>query len=685
MEATRLRVAFEDRHILSESQKSEGLKRSWLLLKPQHDTISDLSSYLAHIFDLHRSCPHGIKLSMDGFVLPPFESTCMLKDKDVIRVKRKGVLHEVVEAGDGANLIEEEKIAEKQPVATCVPLLANEEFEKETGGYHSEPEEDEGNQETSGYQHEPEEDEEKQSEDPLLVDNSSSGNGVSNKRKASKELQSSKKKQKRTMVPEDIENDSQMEQNDIHNNDVLYVGKNIEEEKVLDVRSNLKRERRNAEKNNDTVEPSSSSKRCGKLQESGSACNHVPHTPDGTRKVPSRSARRKKAKRQWLRELKAEAKELQKEQSPEKNMPNDHAEHQEQNQSGKAGDGIAGDDEIVPIVIRPGHIRFEPLGKGQAVQQSLGSVSQQMNLSIGEKSHQDPNEEQKLKEKSQWNAITGKRKGQNWGRENFPSSRRNDYKDSNGHHSELMTSEKSQSQWNAITGKRKGQNGIRENFASSRRNDYNDSNGQPSELMTSEKLKPSNDPIDFDRLPPLNSLPNEGDVIAYRLVELSSTWSPRLSSFRIGKTMQCDTKSKSKKVLLVPVPEHPIIFDKQPDEDALAQPNNSIYGEDGSLEISFLSLIDVRVVKHGNPVPAKAVTGWDSVASIGNKVTKWNVTPSYTDKQTHAPTSENEANVWDRLIQAQSAKKVQLIHVNSGKNQNSGTRLCSNGALRIGT
>ena len=57
-----------------------------------------------------------------------------------------------------------------------------------------------------------------------------------------------RKKQKRTMVPEDIVNDSQMEQNDIHNNDVLYVGKNIEEEKVLDVRSNLKRERRNAEK-----------------------------------------------------------------------------------------------------------------------------------------------------------------------------------------------------------------------------------------------------------------------------------------------------------------------------------------------------------------------------------------------------------------------------------------------------
>ena len=100
-------------------------------------------------------------------------------------------MHEV-EAGDGANLIEEEKIGEKQPVAPCVPLLANEEFEKETGGYQSEAEENEDNQETSGYQHEPEEDEDKQSADPLLVDNSSGGNGVSKKRKASKELHSSK-------------------------------------------------------------------------------------------------------------------------------------------------------------------------------------------------------------------------------------------------------------------------------------------------------------------------------------------------------------------------------------------------------------------------------------------------------------------------------------------------------------
>lgn len=81
-------------------------------------------------------------------------------------------MSEIVEVSDGVNLTEEDKIEEKQHVLTDVPLLANEEFEKETGGYQSEPEEDEDNQ----------------SEDELHVENSP----VSKKRKASKKLQSPK-------------------------------------------------------------------------------------------------------------------------------------------------------------------------------------------------------------------------------------------------------------------------------------------------------------------------------------------------------------------------------------------------------------------------------------------------------------------------------------------------------------
>lgn len=105
-------------------------------------------------------------------------------------VKRKGeLLSEIVEVSDGINLTEEDEIEEKQPVLTNVPLLANEEFEKETGGYQSEPEEDEDNQ----------------SEDELHVEISP----VSKKRKASKKLQSSKYVLKPVFAPYSC---------DVHNN-----------------------------------------------------------------------------------------------------------------------------------------------------------------------------------------------------------------------------------------------------------------------------------------------------------------------------------------------------------------------------------------------------------------------------------------------------------------------------------
>ena len=35
----------------------------------------------------------------------------------------------------------------------------------------------------------------------------------------------------------------------------------------------------------------------------------------------------------------------------------------------------------------------------------------------------------------------------------------------------------------------------------------------------------------------MSSVPQEGDIIAYRLVELSTSWCPELSSFRVGTTV----------------------------------------------------------------------------------------------------------------------------------------------------
>ncbi|CAL5398605.1 unnamed protein product [Camellia sinensis] len=701
MEAVRFRVVFEDGHILSKSQRSEGLNRSWLLLKPPLDTISDLCSYLAHVFNLYDSCPNGIILSMDGFVLPPFESTCIIKDRDVIRVKMKGgMLYEIVEVGDGANIIEEGEIVEKQPALTSVPLLANEEFENETGGYQSEPEEDEDNQ----------------SEDTLHVENSSDRKVVSKKRKASKKLQSSKyvlqpifnpvlvmciitalvvdhiteqrkhenphlsghferiskKKQKRSADSQDTENDFHIEQERCE----FHPGKSIDKKKKVSlkrwkgrglwcplqsrigakqslvnmlVKCKTKKTStpRSAERNNGSVEPLPSTKRSDQLQENGTICiDDVHQMPDEIGKVPSRSARRKKAKRQWLQELaKTEKKELvipnmqlhqvqspEKDvhkdfmehqqqnqipniqphqlQSPEKDVHNDSMEHQQQNQNSEA------DNEIVPIVIRPGHIRFEPLGKDQAAQQNQVSV-----------------------ETFQWNGIISKKKGQKWGKEKF----------------------------------------------SSRRNDYKDSNEERSEVMTIERVDPPNNPLDFDKLAPLARLPKkcpshpEGDVIAYRLLELSSTWTPELSSFRVGKTSRYDPESD--RVLLTPVPEYPIIFDK-PDEDDCAQPpDDSLYGEDGSLEIEFSSLVDTRIVKHGNSDPAKAVTDCVNDDPVSNEVGVSTVEPSNNNTQTLAPTPEKDMNVWDEFSEALNAKKEQLIREN-GCSESSGKSSWSFRAMR---
>nr|XP_018673643.1 PREDICTED: coilin-like isoform X3 [Musa acuminata subsp. malaccensis] len=89
-EPMRVRVEFEDhRRLLTKSQRKDGLHRCWILLGPHLPTVADLAAHLARSFALHRSCPRGICLYMDEFVLPPFESTSIFRDKDIIRVRKK--------------------------------------------------------------------------------------------------------------------------------------------------------------------------------------------------------------------------------------------------------------------------------------------------------------------------------------------------------------------------------------------------------------------------------------------------------------------------------------------------------------------------------------------------------------------------------------------------------------------
>ena len=64
METVRVRLEFKRRGVLAESQLTEGLRRTWLLLKPEIECISDLAAYLLHTFNLQESCPNGLVLSV---------------------------------------------------------------------------------------------------------------------------------------------------------------------------------------------------------------------------------------------------------------------------------------------------------------------------------------------------------------------------------------------------------------------------------------------------------------------------------------------------------------------------------------------------------------------------------------------------------------------------------------------
>ncbi|XP_074274382.1 uncharacterized protein LOC141598591 isoform X6 [Silene latifolia] len=175
-----LRLVFNN-GVLSETQEANGLKRSWVLLKPHFQTICDVVSYILDSFNLHDSSPHGIILFRDDFVLPEFESISILKDNDLISVKRKETrLLNASKAVQEATAYIKDGVVEKLPLPSGVKLLANEEFDKQTGGHQSESEkdEDEGVEIRSPAQNDP------------------NGDLASKKRKSFSKLENAKKKRK---------------------------------------------------------------------------------------------------------------------------------------------------------------------------------------------------------------------------------------------------------------------------------------------------------------------------------------------------------------------------------------------------------------------------------------------------------------------------------------------------------
>lgn len=644
MEAARLRLrlVFDDRGMLTKSQKLEGLKHSWILLKPHFLTVSDVVSYVFHRFDLSNACPNGIVLSMDGFVLPGFESTAILKDGDLISVKkREPGLRDLPKAIERAKTLIEDAIVDKQPLPSGTELLANEQYDKEIRGYESETDvhEDDAHKTI------------------LPVENACMGDVPTKKRKASNKNENSKVKRQRRETPEAVQKKHVHCEPTKTDQEKRKLKNGSKHDSPGDPKVTV-----NCAKN---LEPTSNSNECMKPEASREGAIAASDAPDGAKKV-NRNTMRKRLQRERRKKHRAEdktSKQCEK-QLPVKNLnansrskkdvsTNIIQQHQADEDSGAEGD-------LVPVMIRPGHIRFTPSGKVNDVRHI-----QEANVWSGPSTQKSVVETHRSN-KSGWDVH---------------STTKSFWK---GHSSEKNSSSiqrnqvaKGTCQWNGITNKRKGQKWGTGKQPTSW-NESRSYNAHSSGTWATRKQAPRHVVMDFDKLVPLIDLPKAGDIVAYRLLELSSSWCPKLSSFRIGKISWFE--SKSNRIMLIPDPEYPLKLEKKKDDhdddNSGLPPESSLYNEDGSLEIDFSSLVDVRIVNRG-----------DLTQSVGTATPTANCDPAPpgTTKRINetqdgsksvlsdvgngdlcTPTPVNgKKDVWEAISEALSAKKAQLSQEDS--------------------
>ncbi|KAK6160289.1 hypothetical protein DH2020_003670 [Rehmannia glutinosa] len=580
MEDKRIRLVFKDDDILSETQKSDGLNRSWVLLKPQqHDTVSDVASHLLHV------------------------------------------------GNNAGNDVEKLKAVEKQPVNSGLLLLASEEFEKEKGGYESD---------------DPEEDD----EEDLPQD-----------------------KKQRFGASGSVANDFHTEtnENSLHDGGLTRKKSLSSKEKKDDsnAEDNVENNEETAKLSDTSPVPVPGMKRNVEVQENGKETEDGEIVSKGTKRVismtnidgkynglvQSRSARRKSVKRRWLKEMKkiqkqnatceseglqkwkkhqADAERAEVDEQP-KGLPtqNDDGleqpnqkqgdvheqpgqksggiqEHPNQNcdASGQLNEESDEENEVVPIVIRPGHIRFEPLGKGPA------------------------------SETFQWNGITSKKKGQQWGKENRSFTPRNDYKNSNKEYSETFSKEKEK---------------------------------QPDEG------------VDFDKLPPLTSMPkiDFSSLIDVRVLKNGSSV-PGNEALRQVSEGSIGNENAPKTVL-------PSSNDKQIVEPSPVKSAASYLRPD---IIPFLDTIELSQDKEAQSRTSEigGVNIWDELGEALNarkeqlsKENGWGKTPkklqlTYAKKVQPSPASNGGKN----------AHKVQPSQYNSSGKQSSGGKSWSYKSLRGG-
>ncbi|MBA0760142.1 hypothetical protein Gotri_022908 [Gossypium trilobum] len=422
--------------------------------------------------------------------------------------------------------------------------------------------------------------------------------------------------------------------------------------------------------------------RSSQLQNTGKGSADELITTTEVKKLPSRSARRKKAKRRWLREQaklvkdKLQSKELlgkDDQQSPAKENLKFSKEYLQAISNNDL------EDNVVPIVVRPGHIRFEPLEEG------LGSISfwflrlswvilvihnlelqhkaLEMVYNVSDMCSCFPEDAEQAIQHSQISVFV----------DALTFSIMVSYSD--GYYVFidvkflLFGYGQKTFQWNGITSKKKGQKWGMEKTPFLKRNDNNFSHVSSEMVDVNDKATVTND-MDFDKLMPYSSLPKEGDLVAYRLVELSSTWTPELCSFRVGEISHYDAESN--RIMLTPVPGYPNASGKKTDEEASELPDTSLYGEDGKLtrliiistQIDYSSLIDVRLVKLGNSNATIAIAddNNENYAQNQDVLTRQpNGSKEANSVSAASPAQANGAvNVWEEINQALSAKKAEL-------------------------
>ncbi|CAL4907080.1 unnamed protein product [Urochloa decumbens] len=567
----RLRLVFENRRILRRAERDEGLRRCWLLLRPELDTVADLAAHVSERFRLRRSCPEGVVLSMDGFALPPFESTCIFRDMDIIRVKQKSSKKLV--GNNDVLCIQDPEVVEKRPLPVDDEILAIE-YQKDSSKYLEE--EEHGNH---------------QLEENATVSHSIENNATSSKRKLHDGVAGIPEiKRKKLKVTDSGKHLDDSKEDNVHHYQDQCGSKKLMSS-AIDIESGSKKltssaidietkkatpqpettatmmEQPKAERNNQTEL---------KCETKATDCN----AQSDTKKSESRSARRKKIKRQMRQKAKLQTEKDVHEDSPiaadcPSSSNQDGLPGLSSNQNGshapfsshKADEESDTSDEIVPVVVRPGHIRFEPAG-GQP----------------------DKSPAKEIQGTFQWSGTMSKKKGQKWGMNS--SNKRNGAGSSMEASYHFMDNKTTENGFCAVSNQKDdGSNNIEVSSVKTIANEEN-FNGEP---------------LDFESLYPLTRLPKEGDLIAYRLVELSSSLCPELSSYRVGKVLIYDPISL--RIILLPVPEYPIVTEEnKPEDESDMFVDFSPYKEDGSLEIEYSSLLDVRLLKGIDPVPGAVST-----------------------------------------------------------------------------